>query len=89
VNAIASIGIFVGVLLALIVWSLVRTRRDPGGNGEVKRLRARYIREVGLPPDHAYGSLERHLERLMKENPGRSMEWYLGYILAELKRDRR
>jgi hypothetical protein len=89
VNETASIRIFVGLLLALIVWGLVWSVRVWKGRGEVKRLRARYIRETGLPLDQAYGSLERHLERLMKEHPGRSMEWYLRCILAELKRDRR
>jgi hypothetical protein len=84
-----SIWIFVGLLLALIVWALFWAVRVWRGKGEVKRLRARYLRETGLPLDQAYGSLERHLERLMKEHPGRSMEWYLRCVLAELKRDRR
>jgi hypothetical protein len=72
-------------LVAAVLWA----RRVWSGQGQISKLRRLYLQETGLPLDQAYGSLERHLERLMHEQPGRPMEFYLRTILAELRRDRR
>ncbi len=81
--------VFLLMLGALAVGAAVWAARILSGKGEVKRLRERYLRETGLPLGLAYDRLERHLERLIAERPGKSMAWYLRGALTELERDRR
>jgi predicted RNase H-related nuclease YkuK (DUF458 family) len=60
-----------------------------GRRGRVRRLRETYLRETQLSYDQAYGLMETQLERLMREKPGRGIEWYLEHLIADLRRDRR
>lgn len=74
-------------VVALVVLGVVAVRfaRRP----KRRRLRDEYARLVGLPPAQAYEALEHRVEALMQSHPGHPLEWYLDYVLAELKRDRR
>lgn len=85
IGKVVFLTLVVAGLIAATIWAF----RIYSGQGEVKRLRDEYARLVGLPPARAYDSLERRIEVLMKDQPGRSMEFYLRSIINELKRDRR
>lgn len=85
------LAILAVVLLGVGVW-LYREWRKTGRGGEashVKRLRREYERLTGLRGAAAYESLERKLERHMRESPGQPMEVYLDAIVKELRRDKR
>ncbi len=81
--------VFLVILVALLVGAGVWAANVLSRKGEVKGLRERYLRETGLPLGLAYDRLERHLERMMQAQPGKSMAFYLRSALAELERDRR
>lgn len=78
--ALVGLAVIAGVVWAVRVYL---------GVGEVKRLRHEYARLMGLPPAAAYESMERRIETLMRTHPGRSMSFYLRYMIDELRRDRR
>ncbi len=82
-------SVFIGFVLLLVALFALWAYRVWSGRGEVKRLREAYLHRTGLPLGPAYDALERHLERMMKQRPGRSMREYLRAALAELQRDRR
>ena len=76
--------LLLGVLVAgaLLLWWW---RRPPSS----ARLKARYLRALNLPPEQAHEVMQRQLERLVARYPGRSLAWYLDFLLRELERDRR
>src|SRR4051812_62992 len=76
--ALAALALIV-VGFATLAW---RSRPRP-----LEVLRRRYRQISGMSPRDADETLERQVNRLMDRFPGRSMEWYVDYVIKELRRD--
>ena len=78
------IELAVGLAIAavLVVFLLKQPSR-------LDELRGEYLRRVHLPPAAARETLARKLESVSERFPGRSLEWYLDWLLKELRQDRR
>lgn len=81
--------VFLALVALAVIAGIVWAVRVYTGVGEVKRLRQEYARLMGLPPAVAYESMERRIEVLMRTHPGKSMAFYLRYLIDELRRDKR
>lgn len=53
-----------------------------------KKLREEYIKLHGLSRSHAAEVLDRQIELLKKNHPGKDMKWYIEKAIYDLKRDR-